>query len=136
MLELINIGSNAPEVYVQYPGKRPPSEVYGGAWRSIFDDEGVFFRTPGGSATQFGGGIQGDAIRNLYGTFGAEGLSRDQAGSSSATGVLKVGPRAHRAYGGASYSGSVTIVLDASLGVPTADENRPRNRTIRVWEKI
>ena len=72
------------------------------------------------------GSYQGDAIRNITGTFGAEGLSRD-VGSIVASGALYSAGRGYPAYGGAPYNGSAIIGFDASLQVPTAADNRPRN---------
>ena len=72
------------------------------------------------------GSFQGDAIRNITGTFGAEGLSRD-VGTVAASGALYYAGRGYPAYGGAPYNGSVIIGFDAALQVPTAADNRPRN---------
>ena len=69
---------------------------------------------------------QQDAIRNITGTIGAEGLSRD-IGSVEATGSFYYLGRNYPAYGGAGYWGSVVFAFDASRQVPTAADNRPRN---------
>lgn len=88
------------------------------------------------------GTIQLDAIRNIKGKFGAEGFSRD-TGDTSSSGALYQESRKHRAYGGAGYSGSVQIGLDASRGLPegtTTDpitgENRPKNLSVNMFVKI
>jgi len=66
------------------------------------------------------GSAQGDAIRNLTGTF-------DTSKPNAATGIVSIevaniGP----AGDGSQYSGA-RYKIDASTQVPTADENRPRN---------
>src|SRR5690625_7172247 len=53
--------------YTQYPGTDTPSTLFGGTWTLMFNTEGVFFRTEGQGASSFGGGVQGDAIRNITG---------------------------------------------------------------------
>src|SRR5690625_6930645 len=53
--------------YTQYPGTDTPSTLFGGTWTLMFNTEGVFFRTEGQGASGFGGGVQGDAIRNITG---------------------------------------------------------------------
>src|SRR5690625_3918959 len=58
-------------VYTQYPGTETPSDLFGGTWTLMFNTEGVFFRTEGQGASSFGGGVQGDAIRNITGRFSA-----------------------------------------------------------------
>src|SRR5699024_3085905 len=57
--------------YTQYPGTETPSDLFGGTWTLMFNTEGVFFRTEGQGASSFGGGVQGDAIRNISGIFSA-----------------------------------------------------------------
>lgn len=123
------------ETYVQYPGEEPPSALFGGQWVKLFADENVFFRTEGPNAKNFNSGKQGDAIRNIKGVFGAEGLSRD-TGSKSSSGALYYAGRKHGAYGGTGYWSSVRIGLDASRVVPTASENRPTNYTYRIWKMV
>ena len=77
------------------------------------------------------GSIQGDAIRNLSGTLGKVYRRAD---SGEATGVYANSPKSP----GQIVSGSniadqtVEIKFDASLQVPTAAENRPRNLAV-MW---
>lgn len=97
------------------------------------NEEGQFLRQA--TATTPVGTFQGDAIRNITGTFGAEGLSRD-TGESSASGALYHEARAHRAYGATGYVGAARIGLDASRVVPTASENRPKNFSLNFFIKV
>ncbi len=128
--------------YAQYPGGKTPLEMgWPGIWNEQYQSEGVFFRTPGGEALAFNGGVQDDAIRNITGRLRADsggygGFARGstnlpdnlfaaEAGSSGApTGV-------------SGYNNSKTVFFDASKapGVKTANENRPKNRTFRVWRR-
>lgn len=123
------------ETYVQYPNEKSPEELFGGQWVKLFDNEAVFFRTEGVNAKSFNGGVQTDAIRNIKGSFGAEGLSRD-TGRTSSSGALYHERRTHGAYGGTGYWGSAQIGFDASRTVPTANENRPKNMTYRIWKMV
>lgn len=81
------------------------------------------------------GTLEEDAIRNITGSFAAEGLSRD-TGLQTASGALYHLPKKHGAYGGTGYNGSAQIGLDASLVVPTADENRPKNMSVNMFIKV
>jgi hypothetical protein len=33
--------------FIQFPGYSAPNSLFGGSWSAIFDNEGIFFRTPG-----------------------------------------------------------------------------------------
>lgn len=110
--------------YIQFPGYNAPSTVFGGTWSAVFDSEGIFFRTPGGNATSFGGGIQEDAFQlhrhtssiNLIWNAASEQFA---GGSSRQSNSLEAYMNGYAEQGG---------------GTPrTAVETRPRNRTIRVW---
>lgn len=69
--------------------------------------------------------VQGDAIRNITGTFG-------QHGSASAGGVFfRTGGCAEdirSSYGAWSSNG---VGFDLLRMVPTAEENRPQNKSVR-----
>src|SRR5690625_2358289 len=119
--------------YTQYPGTDTPSTLFGGTWTLMFNTEGVFFRTEGQGASSFGGGVQGDAIRNISGIFsaysyedgGPSGPFRSTISNTSQLGADN--PIETRTY--------IRFSFNASREVPTASENRPRNRTVRVWRK-
>lgn len=119
------------EVYIQFPGTSSPETLYGGSWVKMFSNESIFFRTEGSLATGFNGGIQGDAIRNMTGKagFGATG-----GGRGHASGVFR--QQYYRASERGGNPNGTLISFDASRVVPTSNENRPRNRTIRVWRKV
>lgn len=70
------------------------------------------------------GSTQGDAIRNITGTVG---VCFD---SSSGSGIVKGAFQSRKAIDGTPYGdsyGAYVSSLDASLVVPTANENRPKN---------
>lgn len=88
----------------------------------------LFYR--GGADSEFPfGEIQGDAIRNI--TMSVRNAMRaGSGGTSSVEGAGKLGPLGNVKpdhYNGASYNG---FDFDASLQVPTADENRPVNTSV------
>jgi hypothetical protein len=74
------------------------------------------------------GSAQGDAMRNITGSWTGHRLSMNIA---SASGVLGQVPTTKKVEGPDETDGkyiiSNTINIDASRQVPTADENRPRN---------
>ena len=88
------------------------------------DLRGLFLRGQGGKSAALGV-VQGDAIRNITGSFG-------QHGSASAGGVFfRTGGCAEdirSSYGTWSSNG---VGFDLSRMVPTADENRPENQAVR-----
>lgn len=107
--------------YVQWPGMPTPEAAGlnfpGYRWAEV-DYNGTFFRAKGNGALPFDGGEQGDAVRNVSFTC-----------SSSHQSLLCVD-------GGDDFYLSVPQYSTISLSnyVPTAEENRPRNRTIVIWQ--
>ena len=120
--------------YIQFPGEPAPNSVFGGSWSAIFDNEGVFFRTPGGEASSFGGGIQSDQMQRITGESRAVGLARHT--DAGALESINTGNQ----FGGGSANG-LYIKLDsanspnARASSSTDGETRPQNRTIRVWKR-
>ena len=126
---LIKIFQNG---YIQWPWMPEPETVFyfkGYRWAEVNYD-GCFFRAKGKGANPFDGDEQGEASRNITGYF-------HQFPSFPADGcftVVQTGVQASYNTG----AGSGVIYFDASKVVPTAEENRTRNRTFIIWklEKI
>lgn len=143
--------------YIQWPGMPTPDTLFtfeGYRWAEV-DYDGCFFRAKGKGANPFNGEEQEDAIRNIYGSLGvkkghtiysgyvgfggsvasSEGMSASSEGAFLRDWTLTSGL-------GSSYdNGSIhfgPVYFDASRVVPTAKENRSRNRTFIIWklEKI
>ena len=119
---LIKIFQNG---YVQWPWMPKPETVFsfkGYRWAEVNYD-GCFFRAKGKDANPFNGGEQGDAIRNPSGPFYIE---------SPSTKNVEAWQTAAQEYT------TESTCFDASRIVPTAEENRTRNRTFIIWklEKI
>ena len=128
---LIKIFQNG---YIQWPGMPSPDKFFsfkGYRWAEVNYD-GCFFRAKGKGANPFNGEEQGDAIRNIAGTFGAQGSSDARA---VATGAFSVAKRSH-IDSGFSERSDYSVVQDFSADkvVPTANENRPRNKTFIIWQ--
>lgn len=141
MLKLLNSKATKNLFYVQFPDGLPPAEIYGGTWRAHYENEGAFFRTPGGNAAGFKAGVQEDAMRNLTGHFSNDLGGTAWLGVALANGVFRgsnVVPNRFRPNVGTytHFAGDGGMDFDASLQVPTANEFRPRNRTIRIWECV
>nr|DAN22489.1 MAG TPA_asm: tail fiber protein [Bacteriophage sp.] len=103
--------------------------------------DGKFMRGTGGNATTLGT-AQRDAIRNITGKFGGEpgaSSASHPGGFSTLTGAFKGEesyPYGNRYAGEYGVSGKSRYVLfDASLIVPTANENRPYNMAVVVLIK-
>lgn len=117
-------GDSAPSGFLAMHGQAITSAQYPKLFArygsSLPDLRGCFIRGLGGNSDALGV-VQGDAIRNITGTFSPGGFIGGLTGVFSNNG----GP----AY--ASNSGQASdsrlIEFDASTQVPTASENRPRN---------
>ena len=122
---LIKIFQNG---YVQWPGMPTPDTLFtfeGYRWSEVGYD-GCFFRAKGKDANPFDGDEQGDAIRNITGYF-------EQFPLLTGGGCFTVAQTNLLASGGGGWvSGAVSF--NASNVVPTAEENRPRNRTFIIWQ--
>lgn len=131
---LIKIFQNG---YIQWPWMPKPETVFsfkGYRWAEVNYD-GCFFRAKGKDANPFNGGEQGDAIRNIKGLVGIEG-------GVNPSGPFYIESPSHKnveAWNTASQKYTTeSTCFDASRIVPTAEENRTRNRTFIIWklEKI
>lgn len=121
--------------YIQWPGMPIPENVInfdGYRWAEV-NYNGCFFRAKGAGALPFDGGEQGDAIRNLKGFFNV--FAKHWTSESQADGTLfKSSPgRWEGATLPMEYYNSL-YDFDASRIVPTAEENRSRNRTFIIWQ--
>jgi len=121
-----------------FSAAKSPSTLFGGTWTLKFNTESVFFRTEGAlSAAERSGGVQGDAIRNITAQLGGGDYSFLWTGTgATATGAFELGGT-NRPHSASSTGGSIpsTLYFNASKVVPTAGENRVKNRLIRVWER-
>ncbi|WP_162505180.1 hypothetical protein [Treponema endosymbiont of Eucomonympha sp.] len=108
-------------VYFQLPHKKSAVELFVGNWIIISQTEfpGVFFRSEGGNASEFGSGVQDMALQDH---------SHDYrlAIYSSGSGAVFYG------------SDRVTYFREtATTGTSgTGVETRPVNITIRIWERV
>ncbi len=131
---LIKIFQNG---YIQWPGMPMPDTLFtfeGYRWAEVNYD-GCFFRAKGKDANPFNGDEQGDAIRNIKGLVGIEG-------GVNPSGPFYIESPSHKnveAWNTAAQEYTTeSTCFDASRIVPTAEENRTRNRTFIIWklEKI
>ena len=131
---LIKIFQNG---YIQWPWMPMPDTLFtfeGYRWAEVNYD-GCFFRAKGKDANPFNGGEQGDAIRNIKGLVGIEG----GVNPSGPFYIERPSPKNVEAWQTAAQEYTTeSTCFDASRIVPTAEENRTRNRTFIIWklEKI
>lgn len=131
---LIKIFQNG---YIQWPGMPTPDTLFtfeGYRWAEVNYD-GCFFRAKGKDANPFNGDEQGDAIRNIKGLVGIEG----GVNPSGPFYIESPSPKNVEAWQTAAQEYTTeSTCFDASRIVPTAEENRTRNRTFIIWklEKI
>ena len=131
---LIKIFQNG---YIQWQGMPMPDTLFafeGYRWAEVNYD-GCFFRAKGKDANPFNGGEQGDAIRNIKGLVGIEG----GVNPSGPFYIERPSPKNVEAWQTAAQEYTTeSTCFDASRIVPTAEENRTRNRTFIIWklEKI
>ena len=119
--------------YIQWPWMPQPETVFyfkGYRWAEVNYD-GCFFRAKGKGANPFNGEEQGDAIRNITGTVAFDAGNR----IISCSGVFKTVERGgDRSWTADGYWEKQNMSFDASRVVPTADENRSRNKTFIIWQ--
>lgn len=131
---LIKIFQNG---YIQWPWMPMPDTLFtfeGYRWAEVNYD-GCFFRAKGKDANPFNGDEQGDAIRNIKGLVGIEG----GVNPSGPFYIESPSPKNVEAWQTAAQEYTTeSTCFDASRIVPTAEENRTRNRTFIIWklEKI
>ncbi len=114
-----------------------PSDVFnfdGYRWREI-PRHGRVERGAGGLALPFGAGEQGDAIRNIKGSTAATACRREKIAPLVEKPFVLETTYAHigdsQSHGWDQHHWKV--FFDASLVVPTAEENRMVNDTVRHW---
>jgi len=126
--------------YIQMPGEAAPSTLFGGTWSLLFSNEGIFFRTEGGNASSFGGGIQEDELKSHThsGSTNSAGehthsIPSNDSGGSSTNRVDTAGGAAisHNLIVPSAGAHTHTLSINATGG----SETRPRNRTVRVWKR-
>ncbi len=139
---LINIFTQS--VFVQFPNMPTPDTFLsfeGYRWAEV-NYGGAFFRASGGNASMFGSGAQGDAIRDIVGEFGAGtdpeinryGNPPKETETSGSFGIKTPNGGRKRAANGTDGIYNYIHEFKASNVVPTANENRPVNYTVRLWE--
>ncbi len=133
---------------IQFPGEASPTDLYGGIWGLRFNTEGIFFRTEGGTASNFESGIQESSIKNHKhnGTTGYMGTNQTHShtGSSGAQFFMGTGGGWSISSGGSNgfANSTASANIDHTHTFTTNDnigggaDTWSRNRTIRVWEKI
>ena len=121
-------------VYVQFPGKSAPADLYGGEWTNISAQfAGQFFRCEGGNAAAFGSSQNGGAP-NIYGE--SRGWCTAGTGLASSGAIFDI---AYAVNQGAStntgWSGRFGFSAAKSNGYYNANEFRPYNTAIRIWKR-
>lgn len=119
--------------------------TFGGDGVSTFaipDTSGLFLRSHNAKSTGNNvgvsiGTVQGDAIRNIYGSLISSGCILENYGGAS--GALSIDPKEPPVHGyhqetNNGYRGD--WYFSASRVVPTADENRPVNMTLPFIIKV
>jgi hypothetical protein len=116
---------------LDFPANHRPQALFGGTWEAKFETEKIFFRTGGTQSAESDrtNGKQGDAIRNITGRF-AETILPDKN-----DGAFMRGDWVRNWGGGGGDYNKYYVNFDASRVVPTAEENRPVNRRIIVWQR-
>ena len=126
--------------YAQYPGGLTPAAMlWPGTWEAKFEDEGVFFRTPGGQASTFGSGIQEDAMQRITGSI--QGIAHGKYRGPAVEGAFTHRERERGGGNAEGPGGTDTFDFDSANSVSPASaktddaETRPRNRTFRIWKR-
>ena len=100
---------------------------------NVIDMRGLFARGLGGNSDGISI-VQGDAIRNIKGSYSAVGFNNKVSGSGSGP-FFKAGNSLQDAVIGPGIYPSMGLAFDASIVVPTSVENRPVNIAVRYLIK-
>lgn len=98
------------------------------------DYRGVFLRGLGGNSTSLGE-LQGDAIRNITGSFMVAGNENDHGLGQPQSGAFYQSWRTSGSEWGNNGTPYYMTYFDASRVVPVAVENRPVNKAVRYFIK-
>ena len=125
-------GSRACSLYPYSPDPATPRrprvaypELFAVVGNSVPDLRGLFLRGHGGNSAALGV-QQGDAIRNVTGTFDARVAGMWREG----TGPFRVGGGGGQKVAVDGYGYPYDVSFDLSRCVPTASENRPVNQAV------
>jgi hypothetical protein len=140
-----------------FPAAKSPAVLYGGTWAERFAGEDVFFKIAGTSdeAEDSNGnrrgyvwddtakayvaagatlGIQPDAIRDIKGDMG---INRGSYVDNGFTGAFfGINPYSFAPASSTPWPSFRSASFAASRDTPTDATIHPRNRLIKVWEKI
>ena len=98
------------------------------------DYRGIFLRGLGGNSTSLGE-LQGDAIRNITGSFMVAGNGNDHGLGQPQSGAFYQSWRTSGSEWGNNGTPYYMTYFDASRVVPVAIENRPVNKAVRYFIK-
>jgi hypothetical protein len=139
------------DLAIAFPYTESPIALFGGDWEAQWDEENVFFRTEGtlSNESRFPSGIQDYAYRHMYGFTPYYQFNLDSQGDSSLEyqkslmpdyGVMppySINPKMKTESGGAGTHQGIKFIFDsARQSIPSENENRVKNRLIKVWKKI
>lgn len=122
--------SQYPELYAAIGTTYGGNGVTTFALPDLTRDNGLFIRST--SAERTVGSIQGDAIRNITGSFGQMSDLDSSTWSRTLSGAFGYNSNAGISYPMKkltlnNYTATAKVIFDASKTVPTAEENRPVN---------
>ena len=111
-------------VYIQFPGERSPQGLLPGTWTKLVFSKGYFFRVEGSGARAFDNVDQLGQVSQHYHSMSVPGAGDIQNGAifgyKAANGF--------RPFNSTRNTGQV-------LGTSAGGENRPINKTIRIWKR-
>ena len=150
-LDILNSRYMIPPYYIQYPdtsgnfnANEEPSNWYKKmynittTWQIMFNSESVYFRTEGDLANVGrSSGIQGDAIRNITGFFDTAHCNNGNHENWNGK-LFSYATITFNSFNsdGAGIWSHVNTGFNASRVVPTANENRVKNRLIRIYKLL
>ena len=127
------LSSNPSDNYLECNGQAVDNNKYPKLYSLMHntpDYRGVFLRGLGGNSATLGV-LQGDAIRNIKGSFVVIGNALNYSGAFNQTKYWWTGSE----WGNYSPTIYYQTEFDASRVVPVANENRPINKAVRYFIK-
>jgi hypothetical protein len=130
---------NTNDLLKAFPDEYSPQKLFGGIWISKFTTESIYFRTDGNLSNEDrNNGFQDYAMKRLTGETGW--IQGNYKGTNEGTGVFTGEDRSRKirtddGYASDHYGIQSNYDTGNNPYIPNGEENRVRNRLIRVWKR-
>lgn len=122
--DLLRLAWPIGSVYIQFPGERSPQGLLPGTWTKLVFSKGYFFRVEGSGARAFDNQEQLGQVAEHHHSMSVPGAGHLRHGALPGSQQAS----AFKPFNSTRNTGQV-------LGTSAGGENRPINKTIRIWKR-